>query len=282
MASQPGYPKPSRPQNFLEIERRFVDLQVQYKQGSIDTASYQAAVQSLTTQDVVGTTWWYGGEPPRWQWFDGTQWIPGEPAAVGLAEKPKRKLTLVAAIIFSVLAIICLILSGVIVGEVYREFQAMPKVVEGVESLAAVPAALPLSADQQDVRTSLGPPEAFTILFYEEALEDGSIGDVRFEVWSYYSDQVEYTFINGEQVGEDPIDIELGELVQIPYAPEQFRAYMSLDEVLASAGLDAFMVVPLEKELVEGGEVFYADELTFGLKDDELLYIEALALEVEG
>jgi len=175
-----------------------------------------------------------------------------------------------------------LILSGVIVGEVYREFQAMPKVVEGVESLAAVPAALPLSADQQDVRTSLGPPEAFTILFYEEALEDGSIGDVRFEVWSYYSDQVEYTFINGEQVGEDPIDIELGELVQIPYAPEQFRAYMSLDEVLASAGLDAFMVVPLEKELVEGGEVFYADELTFGLKDDELLYIEALALEVEG
>jgi hypothetical protein len=57
---------------------------------------------------------------------------------------------------------------------------------------------------------------------------------------------------------------------------------MSLEEVIASAGLDAFMVVPLEKELVDGGEVFYADELTFGLKDDELLYIEALALEVEG
>lgn len=282
MTSQPGSPTPSRPQQFLEIERRFVELQVQYKQGSIDAINFQSAVQSLTTKDATGTTWWYGGEPPGWHWFDGAQWIRGEPATVMAAAKPKRRTTMIAAIVFTVLAIACLILSGVILGEVFQEYQAMPKVVEGVESLASAPAAQPLSSDQQGVRTSLGPPEAFTILFYEEELEDGTLGDVRFETWSYYSDGVEYTFINGVLEAEDPIDIELGDLVQIPYTPEQFQAYMSLEEVVASAGLDTFMVVPLEKELVEDGEVFYADELTFGLKDDELLYIEALALEVGG
>lgn len=112
---------------------------------------------------------------------------------------------------------------------------------------------------------------------------NGSFTDVRFETWSYYTSGLEYTFINGEQVAEDSLEIELlGELAPIPYRPEQFVAYMSLDEVIASAGLETYLVVPLEKELVEDGEVYYADELTFGLKNDELLYVEALALEIEG
>ena len=158
----------------------------------------------------------------------------------------------------------------------------MPKIVEEVvpESFAISKQAL--SPEQLSVRAELGSPEAFSILFYEEELLDGSYGDVRFEAWSYYNDGVEYTFINGELVGEDPIEIDVGELIQIPYTPEQFVAYMNLEEVIASARLDTFLVVPLEKELVDGGEVYYADELTFGLKDDELLYVEALALEVEG
>lgn len=156
----------------------------------------------------------------------------------------------------------------------------MPKIVEGVgpDNLAISKEAL--STEQLSVRADLGSPEAFSILFYEEELMDGSYGDVRFETWSYYNDGVEYTFINGEMVGEDPIEVDVGELIPIPYTPEQFVAYMNLDEVISSARLDTFLVVPLEKELVDGGEVYYADELTFGLKDNELLYVEALALEV--
>lgn len=140
-----------------------------------------------------------------------------------------------------------------------------------------------LSGDQAAVIDHLGNPEAFSILFYEEEQVDGSLIDVRFETWSYYSGGLEYTFINGDQVAEDLLEIELlGELVPIPYRPEQFIAYMSLDEVIASGGLETYLVVPLEKELVDSGEVYYADELTFGMKNDELLYIEALALELEG
>lgn len=158
----------------------------------------------------------------------------------------------------------------------------MPKIVEGVQPAAASTVRYAMTPAQMEVFEDMGAPQAFTLLFYEEELLDGSYGDVRFETWDYYDAGVSYTFINGELVGEDPIEVEIvGEIYPIPYSPDQFTAYMSLDEVLASAGLDRYMVVPLEKELVDGGEVYYSEELTFGLKDNELLYLEALALEVE-
>lgn len=143
-------------------------------------------------------------------------------------------------------------------------------------------APLPLSNDQQRVRAERGDPEAFLILFYEETLEDGTIGDVRTETWSYYTGGIEYTFINGVLEAQAAIEAGIGELTPAAYQPEQFQATMSLEEVLAVAGLDSFLLVPLEKELVDGGEVYYADRLAFGLQDGELRYLEALALEVEG
>ncbi|MEE9513178.1 MAG: hypothetical protein V3V46_03785 [Anaerolineales bacterium] len=283
MTTNPGDTIGTQPPAFLEIERRFADLQVLYKQGSIDPQTYQSEVQSLTIQDAGGNTWWYGGEPPGWHLFDGSGWIRRKPSAASKEKSTKVKGPLLwAGLGCAGLLLVGLIVSAIVLIGGYQEYQSMPKIVEGVvpESLATSQQAL--STEQLSVRAELGSPEAFSILFYEEELLDGSYGDVRFETWSYYTDGVEYTFINGEMVGEDPIDIDVGELIQIPYAPEQFVAYMNLDEVVASARLDTFLVVPLEKELVDGGEVYYADELTFGLKDDELLYVEALALEVEG
>ena len=283
MTTKSGAPIGTRPPAFLEIERRFSDFQVRYKQGSIDLATYKSEVQSLTLQDAQGNIWWYGEEPPGWHWHDGSKWSRRDPSQV-LQEKSSktRGPFLWAGLGCAGLFIVGMIVAVVVLIGGYQEYQSMPMIVEGVvpESLAISKQAL--SNEQLRVRTELGSPEAFSILFYEEELEDGSLGDVRFETWSYYSDGVEYTYINGELVGEDPIEIDVGELIPIPYAPEQFMAYMNLDEVISSAKLDTYLVVPLEKELVDGGEVYYADELTFGLKGDELLYVEALALEVEG
>lgn len=88
-----------------------------------------------------------------------------------------------------------------------------------------------------------------------------------------------YTFINGELTGEDELDIsEIGKLAPMPYDPEQFRAYMSLDEVLAAAGLDTYLGIPLEKEFLKNGDLYYGESLTFGLVGGELRYLEALAL----
>lgn len=278
------------PPELAELEKRLSFLQALQKEGRLSSENYQAEVQRLTARDAAGRTWWLGGEPGAWQWWNGQAWVRGQPRAAAAetpappgspaGRKPKRRIGLYAGLGCAGLVFACLGVSAVFFGGGYAEYQALPKIVEEVQVEVAAAAPLPLSSDQQQVRAEMGDPEAFMILFYEEPLEDGSIEDVRTETWSYYTRGVEYTFINGEVVGEDPIDVELGELAPIAFRPEQFAAYMDLEQVVAAAGLDSFLLVPLEKELVPGGEVFFADRLTFGLKDDELRYVEALALEV--
>ena len=70
--------------------------------------------------------------------------------------------------------------------------------------------------------------------------------------------------------------LDVGAVAPLPtsYRPEQFQAYMSLDQVVAAAQLGSYLAIPLEDELVAEGEIFYAGGLAFGLKDDQLLYIE--------
>lgn len=282
------------PPELAELETRLAFLQALQKEGQLSSQDYQAEVQRLTARDSAGRTWWLGGEPGAWQWWNGQAWVRGQPpsgpapkeklptAQKPQESKPTRRLGLVAGVGCAALVMVCLIGGGVTLGSGYAEYQALPKIVADVQlDLAAAPP-LPLSQDQQQVRAEHGNPEAFMILFYEEPLDDGSIGDVRTETWSYYTQGMEYTFINGELAGDEPIDVDLGELAPLPYTPEQFHAYASLQELIAAAGIDEFLIVPLEKELVEGGEVFYADRLTFGLRDDELRYVEALALEAGG
>lgn len=275
------------PPAFLELERRLSALKAEYRRGALNDQAYQDAVQALTIQDANGNTWWLGGEPGAWQRWDGRQWVPDTPPSTPLApahtpmkrERSTRPLLMGCGVGILIVAVLTAVL---LIGG-WREYKQMPKLVEGAQPAAANAAGYSMTPAQMEVFGELGSPQAFTLLFYEEQQFDGSYEDVRFETWDYYDVGVSYTFINGELAGEDLLDVEIvGEIYPIPYRPDQFSAYMSLDEVLASAGLDRYLVVPLEKELVEGGEVYYAQELTFGLKDDELLYIEALALEVDG
>jgi len=161
----------------------------------------------------------------------------------------------------------------------WQGYQEAPKIIEGFQPGVHLQDPYTLSPAQTDVLISRGYPEAFTLLFYEEVAEDGSLQDIRLESWDYYSQGVGYTFINGELTGEDELDTtEIGQLVPMPYFPEQFGAYMSLDEVLAAAGLETFIEIPLEKEFLEDGDLFYGESLTFGLVAGELRYLEALAL----
>jgi hypothetical protein len=139
-----------------------------------------------------------------------------------------------------------------------------------------------LSADQQAAVAERGYPEAFTILFYEELDENGAVVPVRHEVWSYYTSGAAISFLDGQAAGELPLELSVDEIETVPYRPEQFAAFMSLDELLGSTGLLSFLIVPTEPELVLGGEVYHGDQITFGLKNDELLSVETHALVPEG
>lgn len=282
------------PESLRRLERRLETPRSMQAEGRISALQLQEEIGKLKAADEHGRTWWLAGEAGAWHWWDGHSWLAGDPGRVlpqgpppaHARNAPARtagpRVGLFAALGCTTLAAVSAIAAGTFLLGGYAEYRALPKIVEDVQVDAAAVAPLPLSSDQRQVRADLGDPEAFLILFYEETLEDGSIGDVRTETWSYYSKGVEYTFINGEIEGEASIAVQMEGLRPAPYRPEQFQAYMSLEDVLAVTGIDSFLVVPLETELVDGGEVCFADRLTFGLKGGELRQVEALALDVEG
>ena len=139
-----------------------------------------------------------------------------------------------------------------------------------------------LSAEQSALVDEIGYPESFILLFYEEEAVDGSLQIVRLETWNYYREGESYTFLNGDLDSSDSLNAgEIGSLAQLPYVPEQFAANMSRDDVLAFAGVEDFIEVPLEKEYLESGDLYYADALAFGLVDGKLRYLEALAVVEE-
>jgi hypothetical protein len=177
------------------------------------------------------------------------------------------------------LILVILIGLGVFLYAGWLGYQETPKQVEVQKSNVQLEDPYQLSTEQEDQLFTYGYPEAFTILFYEEETISGTLQTIRLETWDYYTQGIGLTFINGELIAEDPI--ELGEIVTLDplqYYPEQFSAFMSLDEVIAAAGIDNYVEVPLEKEFIDSGISYFAHGLSFGLKNDQLMYIEALAI----
>jgi hypothetical protein len=148
-----------------------------------------------------------------------------------------------------------------------------------VDRAAAVSADTTDTSTRDDVRARYGPPEAFAILYFDEPGPDGTSTTTSTEQWSYFGEGVEFTFAGDEVVAAEVIGVVDGaDAEPVPYDPDDFHAYMSLDEVVAAAGVEEYIGGPVE-ELVEGGELYFADRLSWGLQDGELRYIEALALE---
>lgn len=180
------------------------------------------------------------------------------------------------------LVFVIFVIVGIYLYAGWLGYKEAPMIVEVQESSPQLHDPYTLSPAQEEELFSYGYPEAFTILFYEEETVGGGTAPVRLETWDYYTQGIGLTFINGELIAEDPIEIEdVGSLDPLPYYPEQFSAFMSLEEVISAAGIDSYVEIPLDKEFLEGGVSYYANSLTFGLKNDELLYIEALALSAE-
>jgi len=177
------------------------------------------------------------------------------------------------------LLLIALLLGGVFLWAGWLGYREAPKLVQGEIPVSARPAVYGYSSEQEQSLAEYGNPEGFTILFYREEAEDASPRDVRLETWSYYALGKSLIFINGELQEEGVLELpDPGELSSLPYTPDQFTAYLSLEEVLAAAGLETYLEVPLENEYLEDGQLYYGQSLSFGLQKGELRYVEALAV----
>lgn len=190
--------------------------------------------------------------------------------------RPQRMKT--ARILICFLGIVLLALGGYLyLG--WRSFQEAPKLITIPKSGGQITEPYQLSSAQEDVLFSRGYPDAFTILFYEEETVGGPAQTNRLESWDYYNQGIGLTFLNGELTAEDPIE---GSGVQsvdpLPYFPEQFAAFMSFEEVIAAAGLETYVEIPLDKDLMTDGQLYYGPALAFGIQDNQLRYLEVLAL----
>jgi hypothetical protein len=195
-----------------------------------------------------------------------------------MAQKKRKTGLVIFGVGCGCIFFIILIAAGIYLYAGWLGYQEAPKLVESVETNVLLEDPYQLSSEQEEKLFTHGYPEAFTILFYEEEVLGGGIQTVRLEVWDYYTQRIGLTFINGELEAEEPLDPgEIGSIDPMPNFPEQFSAFMSLAEVTSAAGIDSYIEIPLEKEFMQDGVLYYANSLSFGLKDNELIYIEALA-----
>jgi len=275
-----GWPLHSPKTPFGALEAQLADLRARYANGAVSSAQYEAASADMQVRDKRGCTWWLNGAG-RWARWDGGRWVA---AAPDLSHPPRRAFRwwipvagIAAALAVGVVAV------GVFLYAGWLDYATSPMLVEEVQRSGAAPGGYILPPAQQTALAEHGAPEAFSILFYERPSPEGGLEDVRLETWDYYHDDLRLTFVNGALDQQETLGLgKAPAFVSLPYTPEQFTAYMNLDEVLAAAGLSSYVVVPVEREVVSGGAVYYGKGLTFGLKDGELRYVEALAVEGEG
>ena len=153
---------------------------------------------------------------------------------------------------------------------------------EGAHIDLAAAASYTLTNDQADAVKKYGYPDSFTITFYKEEFAPDFTGEVREEIWRYYTAGTALSFYEGILVNEESISDPPTSWVPLPYHPDQFTAYAPLESVLASASIKDYFELPLEKELIEKGILYYAPGLTFGTVNDRLVYVETIIMKEEG
>lgn len=183
----------------------------------------------------------------------------------------------ILVVLISLSVVLCL--SGILLIIGFQQVDRSPKIIELGERQDKNIKPAALSAQQNALVKEIGWPQSFAVLFYTVDGETGENIDVRDEIWTYYDLQKTYQFINGNLTGESPLPGESPFSEPIPYKPDQFSPYMGLDQVLSAAGLDRYLELPLEDEIVPGSRLYYAHMLTFALQDGKLRYVETLAIE---
>ena len=179
--------------------------------------------------------------------------------------RSRRRWLLIGALLTFTFALIALVLVDL--------SMAGDAVLVTVDEPQPPPGPAALSPEQSALLAERGNPDGFTIYFFSE---DGQTA--RLETWSYHSSGSEVSFHNGALVDETRTKDDTAVGFPAPFRPDQFWAFMSLEQVVAAAGISEYVEVQMESEVVEGGTVHIGEQLMFGLKDGKLLYVEAVAL----
>ena len=197
-----------------------------------------------------------------------------------MSNKPSRKNRRIVGGLVAVLSLF--ILGGIFILVMVKGVLVAPRSLSFQHSEPAPSDAYQLSPEQQALVDQIGYPDAFTILFYQDAQTDGSPQDVRLEVWTYYQTGQEVTLVNGQIIEQTAVESLPAASSPLPYRPEQFNADMDNQAVLRAAGLREYISAPLETDGLPGGKLFFGQQIAFGFQDDRLAYVESFPGESEA
>jgi hypothetical protein len=138
-----------------------------------------------------------------------------------------------------------------------------------------------LSAPQQEIVDTLGPPSCFTVTYLlDSATEYNAI--VRTEIWAYPEDQKQITFIAGDIYAVDDLPaVENEDKVVYPdLKPEDFDCSMDYEQVAARISGDVGAVDLLPEAFKEAGmETYLGDKVFFITVDGQLVHLETFGVE---
>lgn len=160
-----------------------------------------------------------------------------------------------------------------------NEYKNLPRMVTGFDFGKYVLDGYAYSSQQQALVDEWGPPQSFYILFYQREDVQGKVVTIRYEEWAFPARGKKVAYENGAELGRT--EIPKAVVYSTRYSPEQFFAFMNREQLASLTGLEDWFILPVEEELVQDADLYYAGGLTFGLQDEDLVYIEAVAYEEE-
>jgi hypothetical protein len=166
-------------------------------------------------------------------------------------------------------------------------FSAGKSAMEDLENLEDLEAALTAETDDNrpEILSYLGNPDAFDISIVEvEGVQ------VRLESWRYFQYGTRVDFVDGEAVWTIPIEpMPEGTIFAAWYDPLDFEIGMTAAEAVhvitnaspAGAAPELIDLAEGGDDLV-GGAALVGDQIMVGLENDQVVYVETIALVPEG
>ena len=158
-----------------------------------------------------------------------------------------------------------------------NEYKNLPRMVTGFDFGKYVLDGYAYSDQQQVLMDEWGPPQSFYILFYQREDIQGNVVTIRYEEWAFPARGKQVAYENGTELSRT--EIPKAVVYSTRFSPEQFFAFMNREQLADLTGLEDWFILPVEKELMQDADLYYAGGLTFGLQHGELIYVEAVHYE---
>jgi hypothetical protein len=135
-----------------------------------------------------------------------------------------------------------------------------------------------LSEQHKSVVDDLGWPDAFTLVEMDNVQGE----PIRHEIWNYYLAQTSFLFSNGIFISDSEVEMPPAGIIPTPYTPDQFPVGISLEDIQTLLGDVSLNAVENSDLIQEGFQLYAGQQILLGFINNQLVYVEALALFPEG